>query len=217
MLDVVMMIGLAPGAFSSCMSKNESSSGEAANEGPLGEDVFDLRNADVDFEAFKAISARAAARSGWCINVVRRDRREGKCGLESTRWNSCFSLTLDAPLSVAESSQSEESSSSSIALSETSSSSSESSNTSSSSCDLLVMVLDSTSSLKDVCFISSDDRFKPDVRLLLCDCWADILSSNELSSSPEEPPSMNPMLFFFFASSVLGWTLDLVGTGVGAR
>lgn len=144
-----------------------------------------------------------------------RDRREGRCGLESTRRKRFFSFKLDAPLSVCESSQSEESSSSSMALSEISSSSSDS-NTPSSSCDLLLMVRDSTSSLKEVCFLSGDDRLRPAERPLWCGCWLIIFSSNELSSSPEEPPSMN-MFFLSLGCSDLEWRLDFVGTGVGAR
>lgn len=94
------MMGRAPGTSGSSLSSVDSSSGDVAREGPLGEDVFDLRNAGDDLDALTAISASAAARSGWCINVVSRDRREGRCGRESTRWKSCVSFTLDAPLSV---------------------------------------------------------------------------------------------------------------------
>lgn len=44
-LDVVMMIGRAPGTSGTCSRMADSSSKEAAREGPLGEDVFDLRRA----------------------------------------------------------------------------------------------------------------------------------------------------------------------------
>lgn len=125
-----MMMGFDRGTSGPCMVRPGSSSGDAAIDGPLGDDVRDRCIAGVDLDAW---FARAAARSGSCIKVVRRDRREVRFGLESTRWNNgCFSLSLDPPLSDAESSQSEESSSSSIALSEMSSSSSDSKTASSS-------------------------------------------------------------------------------------
>ena len=78
------------------------------------------------------------------------------------------------------------------------------------------MVRDSTSSLKDVCFLSAGDFLRPAVKLLCLGCWVDIFSSKELSSSPDEPPSMNKPPFLL-ESSVLGCRLDLAGTGVGAR
>lgn len=59
-----MMIGRAPGTLGSSLSIIKSSSGDVASEGPLGDDVFDLRNAGDDFDALTAISASAAARSG---------------------------------------------------------------------------------------------------------------------------------------------------------
>ena len=86
MFEVVMIMGLDPGTMCSCDASIELSSGEAATEGPLGEDVLDLRcNAGCDFEDLSACSANAAALSGWCIRVVSKDRLDGKCGLESTR------------------------------------------------------------------------------------------------------------------------------------
>ena len=63
MLDVVMMIGLDRGTFDPCIASVDSSSGEPATDGPLGDDVRDRDRciAEVDFEA---MFASAAARSG---------------------------------------------------------------------------------------------------------------------------------------------------------
>lgn len=98
-----------------------SESGEAATEGPLGEDVRDRCNAGVERDAIAAF-ASAFALSFWCSIVVMRDLREVRFGLESTRWKNVLSSMLALPLSSFESSQSDESSSSSIALSSGSSS-----------------------------------------------------------------------------------------------
>lgn len=104
--------------------------GEGVAEGPLGEAPRERRRAGVDREA---ALARARARSGSCIKVVRRDRREVRLGCESTLRNMPLLSSVDElPLSpTSSSSQSDESSSSSITLSNasSSSSSSDSSNT----------------------------------------------------------------------------------------
>lgn len=182
------MMGLDRVMLGPRMVRVDSSSGDAATEGPLGDDVRDRCMAGIDRDA---TWARAAARCDWCIWSVSNERRDVKVGFESTRWKSCFSSTLDRPLSVAESSQSDESSSSSsIALSETSSSSSLS-NTSSSPTPPSTIVLASTSSLKEVCF-----RFRPSDNELR-DARCEIRSSKELSSSPDDPPSKNIPPFFF--------------------
>jgi hypothetical protein len=115
--DGFTMIGFDRGTSGPRIVKLSSSSsgGEAGMEGPLG---------DVNRERWRAGLERDVGPCilvGWCIIIVRRERRETRFGLESTRWKSSLSSTLDLPLSVTESSQSE-SSSSSIALSETSSS-----------------------------------------------------------------------------------------------
>ena len=79
------------------------------------------------------------------------------------------------------------------------------------------MVLDSTSSLKEVVFLLDPvERLSSAVNELFCSREADILSSNELSSSPDEPPRMNKPPFFL-ASSSLSCLPDLIGTGEGAR
>ncbi len=65
------MIGLASVRVSSVMGLRpffimrveSSDSGEAAREGPLGEDVRDLCKAEVDLEAAAAAVAKAFARS----------------------------------------------------------------------------------------------------------------------------------------------------------
>lgn len=59
-----MMIGRAPGTSGSTLSSIDSSSIDVASEGPVGDDVFDLRSAGEDLDALRAISASAAARSG---------------------------------------------------------------------------------------------------------------------------------------------------------
>lgn len=82
MFDVVMMIGFAGVIWRPPMVSEQSSSGVVPVDGPLGVDLRDRRKADVDFEA---ILAKAAARSGSCISVVNKDRRETRFGLESTR------------------------------------------------------------------------------------------------------------------------------------
>ena len=165
----------------------DSSSGDAARDGPLGDEVRDRWRAGVDLDAFMA---KADARSVWWTMAVRSDRRDVRLGLESTRWNSCFSCISDSPLSVAESSQSDESSSS-MALSETSSSSSEY-NAASSSCVPSLMVLVATTSLNEVCFLLCIDRLDPLESELRCGSFDFIELSNELSSSVDDsPPSMN--------------------------
>jgi hypothetical protein len=90
-----------------------SESGEAATDGPCGDEVRDRCIAGVDFDAG---FVRAAAPSFWQNMVVMRDRREVRLGRESTRWKKVFSSMLDFPLLSIESSQSDESSSSSMAL-----------------------------------------------------------------------------------------------------
>ena len=196
------MMGLDP-----CTESVDSSSGDEATEGPFGDEVLDRCMAGVDLDA---IRARAAARSGSWISLVRRERREVRSGLESTRWNSCWSFTLGSGLSFGESSQSESSSSSSMALSDTSSSDSK---TSSSSCTRWLMVRDSTSSLNDVCFLwlFGFARFAVSE---LCGCWLDMRSSKELSSSPEEPPMKKAPPFL--ESSGL-WIIDFAATAAAAR
>lgn len=209
-----MIFGFAGVMWRPPIVSEQSSSGDVPVDGPLGVDLLDRRKADVDFEA---ILAKAAARSGSCMSVVRRDRRETRFGLESTRWNSGLSFTRGSALSETESSQSEPSSSStsssSIALSETSSSSSDSKTSSSSSARLL-MVLDSTSSLKEVCFLERRGCFSPAVKELCLGCES-IRSSNELSSSPDDPPSKN--MRFGLSSSFFPCMGVLVGMGEGAR
>src|SRR6266516_2140920 len=126
-----------------------------------------------------------------------RERRETRFGRESTRWNRCLSSTLERQLSSFESSHSEESSSS-IALSDTTSSSS-SLNTSSSSVRSLIVRV-ATSSLKEVCFLPCIGRLSPS-ESELCLEYGCMCSSSELSSSPDEPPSINILFFFFFCRS----------------
>ncbi len=135
------------------------------------------------------------------MSVVSSDRRDVIFGLESTLWKSCLSFVRGSALSDTESSQSDpssssSSSSSSMALSGASPSSSDS-KTSSSSCDLWwLIVRDSTSSLNEVCFLLLRGSFKPAVNELCLVGWHDICSSNELSSSPDEPPRTNmPPIF----------------------
>ena len=97
-------------------------SGDVAREGPLGVEERERRRAGEEREA---AFWRALARSGSCMRVVRRERREVRFGRESTRWKRWCSAMEEGPLCCSsESSQSEESSSSSIADSEISVSSS---------------------------------------------------------------------------------------------
>ena len=148
---------------------------------------------------------------------MRSDRRETRLGLESTRWNKgSFELSAfsDASSSHSSSSSSSSSESSSIALSSLSSSS-EDSKTSSSSHDLLRRVRDSTSSLKESCFLLLRGRLSPAVRVL-CLAGDDMRLSKEPSfSSDEPPPSIN--VAPFLASLGLVGMVILVGIGAGAR
>jgi len=161
-LDLVTM-GRAPGTSGLSLSSIDSS-GDVTNEGPLGEDVFDLRNTGVDVEALRACSASA----GSCISVVSKDWHGGWCRRESTRWKSCSGV--DAPLSVCVSSQAKESSLSVTALSEMSSLLSDP-NTSPFSHGLLLMIWDPTSSLNEVCCLFGDDRLGPAERPLSWGSW----------------------------------------------
>ncbi len=197
MLDVVMMIGFDRVILGGSIASPDSSSGDVPVDEPLDGGALERCKAVDDFDA---IFANAVARLGWCIRVVRSDRRDVILGFESTLWNSCLSLARGSALSDTESSQSDpsssSSSSSSIALSRASSSSSDS-KTSSSSCDFWLMIRDSTSSLKEVCFLFFRGSFSPAVNELCLVAWDDICSSNELSSSsPDEPPRRNmPPIF----------------------
>lgn len=72
-LEVVMMIGFAGVMWVLPVVSDASSSGDVPVEGALGIDLLDRRRAEVDLEA---IVAKATARSGWCMRVVSKDRRE---------------------------------------------------------------------------------------------------------------------------------------------
>lgn len=195
MFEVVMMIGFERTGSSACagMWTWTPGCGDVAREGPLGVLVLDRRSAGVDRDA---AFARALARSGSCIMVVSRDRRDVRFGLESTRWKSSLSLTEDGPLCSSESSQSDESSSSSIALSEISSSSSSDSNT---GLSLDAARPTATSSLNEVCFLFSSLPLLPFECFSLSDSELlyDMCRSNELSSSPDDVPIVNIGPFFF--------------------
>ena len=190
--------------------------GEPPSEGPLDIDVLVLLITGEDFEAKLA---KVAARSSSCNPLVKMDRREtrSKFVCESTRWNKGLSLAGFSALSDASSSQSSSSSSSSsesssIALS----SSSSDSNTSSSSWDLFSRARDSTSSRKDSVFLFPLGRFRPKVSELCLGREA-ILSSKELSSSPEEPPPSMKTASLLIAFSVLAVGLYFTGIASGAR
>lgn len=121
--EVVMMMGFAREL---CIwerkASGTSSSGGDVPSGPLGDDVRERRMAGVDLDA---AFCSAEARSFSCIKLVSSDRREVRCGRESTRWNISFS-SIGGAASLASSSSSHSSStssSSSIALSDCSSSS----------------------------------------------------------------------------------------------
>jgi hypothetical protein len=76
-----IMIGFergTPGPFIVRLSSS-SSGGDAGIEGPFGDVRRDRWRAGVDREAFPCILR------GWCIIIVRRERRETRFGRESTR------------------------------------------------------------------------------------------------------------------------------------
>lgn len=162
-----------------------SESGDAARDGPLGEDVRERCRAEVDLEAAAAV-ASALALSFWWSMVVIKDRREVRLGLESTRWKKVFSSMLAFPLSSTESSQSDESSSSSIALSSISSSSVSKTSSSNGCSSLIVRV--ATSSLNDVTFLFSGRLSANALCFIFC--------GSELSSSLDEPPKLKIAFFF---------------------
>ena len=213
-LRAFMAIGLDLVICPGSMASEGFSTGEPPSEGPLDIDVFVRLITGEDFEAK---FAKVAARSSSCNPLVNMDRRDTRFGCESTRWNKGLSLAGFSALSDASSSQSSSSSSSSsesssIALS----SSSSDSNTSSSSWDLFSRARDSTSSRKDSVFLFPLGRFKPNVSELCLGREA-ILSSKELSSSPEEPPPSMNTASFLVAFSVLLVGLYFIGIASGAR
>ena len=82
MLEVVGIIGRPRGSSGTLCSSDCSSAGEVAIESPLGVEFRDRRIAGVDRDA---AFASALARSGSCIKVVNKDRRDVRFGRESTR------------------------------------------------------------------------------------------------------------------------------------
>lgn len=82
-LEVVMMMGLGREVWSRII-KLLSCCGEVPVDGPLGVVVRDRRMAGDNRDA---AFCRAEARSPWWSAVVRRERRELRLGLESTREN----------------------------------------------------------------------------------------------------------------------------------
>lgn len=213
-LDVVMMMGCAPRGISwIVVVMCDTESGEVATEGPFGVVVRDLRIAGVDRDA---AFARALARSGSCISVVRSDLRDVRFGLDPTRWKRSLSLMEDGPLPSSESSQSDESSSSSIALSDTSSSSSSDSKTG--LCRAAEAFAFDAWSLNEVCFLEVSPPSRNDGFLRLSDSrllcmWL----SSELSSSPDDVPIVNMAPFFLGGCCRYEGEVLRIGVGIAAR